>query len=119
MAQHPDYLVLYQHRLITIGEEWYADVQVTSIDPSYDRAKLPNVLATKHGWPVDNIVVTDALENPLVGVPFVEYRVGHRLRKLHLEGRTDPRKWLKNLKVLIRWAPGGLRADDPAEPDFK
>ena len=114
-----NYSVLYQHRTITIGEEWYADVQVTSIDASFDRTTLPNVLAVKHGWPVDNIVVTDALENLLPGVPFVDYRVGHRLRKLHLEGRTGGSEWRKDLKVLIRWAPGGLRADDPTEPNFK
>ncbi|HEY9807585.1 MAG TPA: hypothetical protein V6D04_13525 [Candidatus Obscuribacterales bacterium] len=112
------YSVLYQHRTIIIADEWYADVQVTSIDPSFDRATLPDVLSVKHGWPVDNIVVTDALENLLPGVPFVDYRVGHRLRKLHLEGRTDPSKWRKDLKVLIRWAPGGLRADDSIQPDF-
>ncbi|MGI4735056.1 MAG: hypothetical protein ACRYG7_07750 [Janthinobacterium lividum] len=117
MPRNPKYLMLYNHRIITIGEEWYADVQVTSIDPSYDLTKLPEVLAIKHGWPVDNIVVSDGLDAPLTGVPFVEYRVGHRLRKLHLEGRTGP--WRKDLKVLIRWAPGGLRADDPATPDFK
>ena len=111
------YSVLYKHRTIIIGEEWYADVQVMSIDSSFDRATLPGVLAVKHGWPVDNIVVTDSLENPLTGVPFVDYRVGHRLRKEHLEARTGP--WRKDLKVLIRWADGGLRADDPAQPDFK
>jgi hypothetical protein len=116
MATTSNYLVRYTHRLITIGQEWYVDVQVTSIDPSYDRAKLPAVLAVKHGWPVDNIVVSDGLEKPLSGVPFVEYRVGHRLRKLHLEARTGP--WRSDLKVLIRQAPGGLRADDPATPDF-
>jgi hypothetical protein len=117
MSHNPKYSVLYKHRLITIGEEWYADVQVLSIDLEYDRTKLPEVLATKHGWPVDNIVITNELEILLPGVPFVEYRVGHRLRKLHLEGRTGP--WRKDLKVLIRWAPGGLRADDSATPDFK
>ncbi len=117
MSRNPNYLVLYNHRIITIGEEWYADVQVTSLDPSYDRAVLPAVLAMKHGWPIDNIVVSDELDKPLSGVPFVDYRVGHRLRKLHLEARTGP--WRKDLKVLIRWAPGGLRADDPSEPDFK
>lgn len=118
MSINSNYLVLYTHRLITIGEEWYTDVQVKSIDPSFDRATLPNALAVKHGWPVDNIVISNALEEPLPGVPVVDYLVGQRLRKLHLEGRI-PGKWRKDLKVLIRQATGGLRADDPAEPNFK
>lgn len=75
MPLNSKYSVFYQHRLITIGDEWYADVQVMSIDPSFDRTTLLHVLSVKHGWPIDNIVVSDIHEAPLPGVPFVDYRV--------------------------------------------
>lgn len=114
------YAALYKHRLITIGEEWYVDVEVTSIAPSFDRATLSAALHVKHGWPIQNIVISDALGAPLPGVPFYQQDTGQRLRALHLAGQRDPGKhWRQDLKVLIREAQGGLRADDPIEPDFK
>jgi hypothetical protein len=113
MATTDNYAVLYVHRLVTIGTEWYVDVEIKHIAPDFNSGDLLPVLQVKHGWPTTHIAIT-GVSKP----PYVVGGTGVRLKTLHTEAQQDPAKWRTDLKVITGWMPGALRGDEPLTRDF-
>jgi hypothetical protein len=107
------YPIIYAHRLITIGSEYYVEVDVRHAAPDYATADLLPVLSVKHGWPTDHIAFSGIPNRPAVAGG-----VGARLQALHAAGQQDPAKWHHDLRVVMSWMPGALRGDEPLTRDF-
>lgn len=98
----------YQHRLVTVGDEWYIEVQILGTASHTKTADLLPILHVKHGWALDRIAIT-GIDNP----PLIVGGTGARLRKAHTDAQQGIVAFRNDIKVIMPWAPGELLGNEP------
>lgn len=110
--------VVQRRRLVMISNEWYADVEMTSIASRINKADLPAIIHVEYGWPLAHIVTSDASGESFSGINFCSHEVGHRLGKLYIDGQWVIQLWPKNMNILLQWTPSGLRVNKHLVKEF-
>jgi hypothetical protein len=96
----------YQHRVVTVGSDWYIEAEVLNLASHTKPADLLPILHVKHGWKLDRIAIT-GIDSP----PYIAGGVGPKLRQAHEAAQQGD--FRDDIKVIVPWSPGELWGDEP------